>query len=286
MLAWGETGGGEKTIVVTGFSADGEPTDPRIRIPMPMSTSRSFVSPCPVWAPDGRHLATVAPDRGVLVAQLDGSTTLVELDAYGLREGGALLRWSPDGSQLALLVSTGPSGQAVWLIRADGGDARPLSGFDPSGHTNDFAWSPDGRSVVAVGGSCCPEQDPFVEVLDVESGESLGVLQLAASGGSGITRILTVRDGRYLVWRAWKSRLEWLEPDGSVTPVRLAYPPTTYPQLSPDGEQILYVTYDPAAPGRGQFVVAAPLDGGPATVYSASTDAFGDNYATLAWQPR
>ncbi len=105
-LAYGQTGLGEKTVVVSGFSSAGELEEPTSRIPV--AWAPSFVGPCPVWAPDGQRLATIAPGLGVLIVDLDGTKHFVALDAYGLVEGsttGTLpLRWSPDGSQLALLV--------------------------------------------------------------------------------------------------------------------------------------------------------------------------------------
>lgn len=58
---------------------------------------------------------------------------------------------------------------------------------------------------------------------------------------------------------------------------------SSIPTLSPDGRQLLYVTY--GALGPGQTLIAVPLDGGAPTRYSPSTNAFGDNYATYAWQP-
>ena len=144
---------GEKTLVVSGFSSAGELEEPTSRIPVPWA--KSFVRPCPVWAPDGQRLATIAPGLGVLIVDLDGTTHLVGLDAYGLVEGsttGTLpLRWSPDGSQLALLVPSRAYHETVWLVPADGGAAHLLAGFDPD--TRDIAWTADGRSILAVGGT-------------------------------------------------------------------------------------------------------------------------------------
>jgi Tol biopolymer transport system component len=282
MLAYGQTGAGEKTLVMSGFSSAGELEGPTSRIRVPWA--KSFVGPCPVWSPDGQRLATIAPGLGVLIVDLDGTTHLVGLDAYGLVEGGTLaLRWSPDGSQLALLVASGPSHETVWLVPADGGAVHALAGFDPD--TGDIAWTADGRSVLAVGGACCPEGRPFVEVVDVATGDIHEVPLPQAWNGSGVWGIVGSKDDRFLVWRGWNVPLAWLDLRGNVTPVHLEDPMTTVPTLSPDGRQLLYVTYGRAL-GPGQTLIAVPLDGGAPTRYSPSTDAFGDNYATYAWQPR
>ncbi|MEO8424356.1 MAG: hypothetical protein ABI595_10685 [Actinomycetota bacterium] len=283
MLAYGQTGLGEKTLVVSGFSSAGELEGPTSRIPV--AWAPSFVGPCPVWAPDGQRLATIAPGLGVLIVGLDGTTHFVGLDAYGLVEGsttGTLpLRWSPDGSQLALLVPSWPYHETVWLVPADGGAAHPLAGFDPD--TRDIAWTADGRSILAVGGTCCPEGRPFVEVVDVATGDTHEVPLPEAWNGSGVSFVGS-KDGRFLLWRGWEGPLAWLDLRGNVTPVDLEHPMSSIPTLSPDGRQLLYVTY--GALGPGQTLIAVPLDGGAPTRHSPSTNAFGDNYATYAWQPR
>ena len=228
-----------------------------------------------------------------LIVDLDGTTHLVGLDAYGLPldglvEGsitGALpLRWSPDGSQLALLVPSSPYHETVWLVPADGGAAHPLAGFDPN--TRDIAWTADGRSILAVGGACCPEGRPFAEVVDVATGDTHEVPLPETWNGSGVWWILGSRDDRFLVWRGWDVPLAWLDLRGNVTPVHLADPMWKVPTLSPDGRQLLYLTYGRAF-GPGETLIAVPLDGGAPTRYSPSTDAWSEPMGvTYAWQPR
>ena len=61
--------------------------------------------------------------------------------------------------------------------------------------------------------------------------------------GSGPWWILGSRDDRFLVLRGWNLPLAWLDLRGNVTPVHLEHPMETVPTLSPDGRQLLYVTY-------------------------------------------
>jgi Tol biopolymer transport system component len=288
MLAYGRTGGRQNTVVVTGFSPDGDLRAPRIVIPVP--SSASFIGSCPVWAPDGRRLATVAPGRGVLIADPRGPTRLVELEVYGLVEGGVDLEWSPDGSQLAILVSSSPSEQELWLVVRQGGVARRLSEFasDPGGGA--MAWTEDGRSLVVAGGECCGKRPPYVQLVDVSTGSGRELQLPAAWDGSTIMQILSIGDDRFVVMRAdlegW-SPPEMLDLKGRVSSLgHLRYQPTSFISVSPDRTDLLYVTYDPSQPARGQAVVAVPLDGGEPTRYSPSTpQGFGDNYSTFAWQP-
>jgi hypothetical protein len=286
MLAYGRTGGGQNTVVVTGFSPDGDLRAPRIVIPVP--SSESFIGPCPVWAPDGRRLATVAPGRGVLIADPRGPTRLVELEAYGLVEGALDLEWSPDGTQLAILVSSSASEQELWLVAREEGVARRLSEFASEATGGAMAWTEDGRAVVVAGGECCGEGPPYVQLVDVDTGNGRELQLPAAWDGSTIMQILSIGDDRFVVLRAgpegW-SPPEMLDLQGRVSSLGdLRYQPSSFISVSPDRTDLLYVTYDPSQ--GGQAVVAVPLDGGEPTRYSPWTpQGFGDNYSTFAWQP-
>lgn len=291
MLAFSESDGGEPSVVVSGFSG-GALQDPTIRIPVPTS-SRSFVHPCPVWSPDGRRIATVAPGRGVLIADLDGDTRLVEIGAaYGLREGGLGLAWSPDGSHVALLVPSSADAAVVWMVPADAGEAHLLT--DANGDTfrttaGELSWTSDGRSVVVAGTSCCSQSEPLFQVVDVATGERFDV-PLPDAWKDGILQVLPAGDDRFIVMRDWGPDLAWFDLEGNVTPIHLQHLPASFVGLSPDGQQLLFVTFDQPPTSdpdcNGQYLVAVPIAGGEATRYSpCSNPGFGDNYSVFSWQP-
>ncbi len=54
-------------------------------------------------------------------------------------------RWSPDGSMIAFLSARGGDEQQVWVIPADGGEARQLTEMDQG--VREFSWSPDGSRI-------------------------------------------------------------------------------------------------------------------------------------------
>ncbi len=56
-------------------------------------------------------------------------------------------RWSPDGTTIAFLSARSERTE-LWTISADGGEARQLTRTD--GNIGEFAWSPDGRRLVAT----------------------------------------------------------------------------------------------------------------------------------------
>ena len=100
-------------------------------------------------------------------------------------------------------------------------------------------------------------------MVDVATGDTHEVPLPEAWNDSGFEAIVGSEDDRFLVMRGWDVPLAWLDLQGNVTPVDLEHPMTSIPTLSPDGRQLLYVTYDPAL-GPGQTLIAVPLDGGAA----------------------
>ena len=56
-------------------------------------------------------------------------------------------RFSPDGGRLAFLRASQSGGpRQVWVLNADGGEARQIT--DAAKGVQDFAWSPDGGRIV------------------------------------------------------------------------------------------------------------------------------------------
>ncbi|MCC6729332.1 MAG: S9 family peptidase [Chthonomonadales bacterium] len=55
-------------------------------------------------------------------------------------------RWSPDGTRIAFVSDRAKPGSQLFLIPADGGEARQLTRLDEGG-IQAPAWSPDGRSI-------------------------------------------------------------------------------------------------------------------------------------------
>jgi Tol biopolymer transport system component len=122
--------------------------------------------------------------------------------------GGLEPRWSPDGSQLAFLRLDNNQVN-LWTVRAAGGDARQVTtggilfgGFSLLPYnrfqTQDYQWSPDGRSLV-----CCARLTDAANVYQVAADGS-GATPLSTNQEAGLLFFNPVwsPDGRHLAWLA------------------------------------------------------------------------------------
>jgi len=110
----------------------------------------------PLWSPDGEWLLFYS-DRGLdgegfglYKARPDGSdfTPLTDGDGpYNIRQS-----WSPDGESIAFVRASDYQGPGdVWVMGADGSDARPVFEGIREGSHDHLAWSPDGSALVVAG---------------------------------------------------------------------------------------------------------------------------------------
>lgn len=131
-----------------------------------------------MWSPNSKVIllrdVVIRNDQFVTELFLYGveSQTLVNVNP-GAGFENTLAAWSPDGEQIAVVRRdlSIPRGDQIWVMNADGSDARMLTNDADTLHGS-LNWSPDGKYVLYE--LYALENFPFasnLQVLDVESGE-------------------------------------------------------------------------------------------------------------------
>jgi TolB protein len=162
----------------------------------------------PVWSPDGTRLlfssnrGNASPDDYDLYSmRTDGSelvriTSGPDVDTYG--------SWSPDGEHIVTRrVLAGTSDNEVFLLDADGGNARNLT-RDPESYDGWPVWSPDGRRIAFAAGP--PGRAPHrIQLMDPDGANRVTLTDSAAPGGFVYdTQPCFSRDGRRIAFTRYR----------------------------------------------------------------------------------
>ncbi len=236
----------------------------------------------PAWAPEGDLLAAslVGTNHSDLVLLApDGEIKARLTDYLGRRRvqdsnWARAPAWSPDGTRLAYAADIRTRDLALWVIGADGQNARQLFiPADSGGGIDRPTWSPDGREIAFAAWRTGASQ---IEVLTLATGR--------------IRRVTAAADGAYDP--AWSPDGRWIAHvvrDGTRHDIWLVHPDGTgavrltssgrnrMPAWSPDGQWIAFLslsedgfdvrviaapTEDEVAPGEGRLLVSArPIEG-------------------------
>jgi TolB protein len=192
----------------------------------------------PAWSPDGETIVFVrgGPARSDLYRMdADGSGTNQLTDLEGYEHSPT---WSPDGQSIAFVWGEGnprvigESG-ALWMIGADGSEPR-LVLDQPMGYP---AWSPAGRRIAFESRA---EDISRIKVVELDNGSvtDLGPGSLPRWSADG-ARLVFVSD------RSGNLDVYVMDADGSnVQQLTTGPERDTLPSWSPDGETILYVSFD------------------------------------------
>jgi dipeptidyl aminopeptidase/acylaminoacyl peptidase len=241
-------------------------------------------------SPDGNRLAMVVsePVKGTSQRR---NIWVYDIAASNLRPftAGAKAdtrpRWSPDGRTLAFLSDREGTTQ-IFLIPADGGEARPLT--ESKTGINSFEWSPDGKRIALLTTApksedeekkekdkddvrlvAKPEDRTLLQVMDIES----KALTTLVKGAWRVSEFLWTPDGKELIVVATDNPQQELFSDniyrlgsaeGDEMTV-LAGPAGPFGNLrvSPDGKTLAYVGSRGDGPQAHDLFVQ-PLSGGPA----------------------
>ena len=259
----------------------------------------------PAWSRDGGRLAFVLlrpgePDT-LAAAATDGS------DVRVIARGDATYpffrhpTWSPDGSQLAVVRSSGGIAGELWIVPVVGGTPRRVSNDPPGIFSNDAVFTPDGRGLIhqsnrqgATNLWLQPLSGGFLTRLTTGSGPDespsvarSGTILFVNSRSRSVLLLHDFRTGRTrhvlthsdILWapvfspdglEIAFSRSEadgtwhvWIVPTDGGEPRRVTSGrlPEIYPRFFPDGASIAYHTWSSGA----DRVWRVPKAGGPPT---------------------
>jgi dipeptidyl aminopeptidase/acylaminoacyl peptidase len=141
-------------------AATTRPRRARKRLITPEDLTRLHILGSPRISPDGRRILFGRKHIGeknryitnLWMVAADGKSEPVQFTNGGKDSHG---RFSPDGRRIAFISGRDKPKQQIYLINADGGEARALTSF-PEGSIGTFRWSPDGKTIAVT----FREQDP------------------------------------------------------------------------------------------------------------------------------
>ena len=234
----------------------------------------------PVFSPDGNFIAYTASTHNLEIDQTVSDLWRVswEGDAAQLTDTPEQSEWAPayGGDLIAFLSDATESEESqVFVMPVGGGKARQVTML--AGGVNEFAISPDGKTIIAsaeVGPSVGADPDKPQPIV--------------------VNRFQFKYDGRgYLDDR----RVHFFRVDVATGAAeQITEGDTDYysPAWSPDGEQISYVTKNPARDIKDQdrhydfdvFVMAPAKGANPRRISTCPcADADPDSYARPQWSP-
>ncbi|MGD0867116.1 MAG: S9 family peptidase [Rhizomicrobium sp.] len=280
----------------------------------------------PQFSPDGKTIAIVENRADLDSDQYRTEIVLVDVARHALRSltrerlHAASPRWSPAGDVIAFLAPDAKKVTQIFVMPMNGGDALQLT-KGPDG-VEQFAWSPDGKSVAYAVSDPKPElkgEDKFRTAFKVGDDDYTmteavrpthiwlissigGVGKRLTSGtwslpsslppGSPSSPIKWSKDGKSIVFvrqetpstgEQFLTRIEVL--DVASGKIRAVTGDTTlegYPEISPDGATIAYWRNRDAKPWNFQDVWLAPFAGGVGRDIGQKLD---KNVFLTAWMP-
>ncbi len=196
----------------------------------------------PAFSPDGEYLAYTigtsnlekdVPQYDIWRVRWDGGDRRAMTATATHSEWRP--QWSPDGRWLAFLADRGDEDAKtqVWVMPVAGGEAEALT--DYPGGVSDYAWSPDGRRLAVIAND--PERPEGEKEPETAPPIVINRYQTKADGEGWLTErrqhlYLFQLDGRESVQLASGAHDEY------------------FPEWSPDGAQIAYVTKRGEDPDR------------------------------------
>ena len=262
------------------FSPDGEriaftrrdaDTPPEIRIVPALGGDVVAAIPnaaYPAWSPDGRRLVYLRrKEAGVVelvTSRVDGT------DAHALLESDSVypfLRnpaWSPDGSQIAFVTGSGGIAGEIWLVAAEGGQARRAIDETGPAASDSPVFTADGRGIVHASNRGGATNLWF---LPLGGG---GPVRLTTGPGPDESPTVSADGAVAFVNSRWRNTLEVHDLAAGTSRVLVTHSPFLWaPAVSPDSREIAFSRSE--ADGAWHIWSVAAEGGSPRRLTSGDT---------------
>ncbi len=225
-------------LLAMAAASSGQAAEPRHLVPDDIFNERAVSSPA--LSPDGAWVAYAvkaldkAQDKGVThlwMTSWDGKQTVQLTSAP--KESENTPRWSPDGRYLAFISGRRDDDEAdqLWLLDRLGGEAQKITSGKAS--VEDFAWSPDGKSIALILRDAPPEPPKPAEGEKADAKRPQPIVIDRFQFKQDIAGYLGVQRGRLFVMSL-----------ADKTPARVTTGDyeEALPAWSPDGKSIAFVS--------------------------------------------
>jgi dipeptidyl aminopeptidase/acylaminoacyl peptidase len=197
------------------------------------------------WSPDGKSIAFLSDESGqfdAYVIPAAGGEPRLVLDAgYPAWK----VRWSPDGSRLAVSVEAGGIDFSIFIVNStDGSDVYRIADENGPIDAGQPCWSPDGARLAFTS--------------EVHGFNNIGILNLIThqifwlTNGEGEKQYPSWSpDGKSLVYVFNRGTVSWLgvQKPGESPKMYRVEPGVHYlPHFTPDGKQIIFAFDNPSHP--------------------------------------
>ncbi len=234
------------------------------------------IQPSFAWAPNGRQIAYLADKAGnfdlylcnVFSSLPPGEGPGVRSDRLLFSPGGPahFVRWSPDGSHIAVTAEKEWQADGTFIVPLDGGGVRRVGGNENPIDADQPAWSPDGSKVAFASNSSGWTQIGIYHLAD-------GRIEWVTADESDKFHPAWSRDGKRLAWICNRGETAWVEirsENGTTREVRTEAGFAYWPQFSADSQSVFFIHENPRQPPD---IWLAALDDGQLTQLTNSLPA-------------